>query len=620
MDPRSEKIARFEKDTLLRRLGVSDLFAISYGDLGSSIFYALGITAFFAMGAAPLSLLLAGIVFICTCLTYAEMSAALKGSGGSANFARVAFNDLISFAAGWGLLLDFIVTIAISIFSVSSYLTFLYSGLLQPGMQIGFSIGLIGVLFVMNFFGVHQSTRISIFLTGFALLVQAVILVIGLFSGIDFGEVFSHMRVNVQASWSPDWSGFWKGTAMAMVAYTGIETIAALGNEAKNPVKTLPRTVMIVMGVLVTSYMAIAIVGLGLVSPKELGTTYLNNPIAGIVAHLPFGHAILGPCVGLLAAALLFVAGNAGLLGASRLAFNMGEYYQLPSFFYQVNKKHRTPALSLAIFALFAAFVILACRGQLHFLADLYNFGAMLAFFSAHMSLIALRIKQPDLERPFRAPLNIKIGKNISIPLTAVIGALATFCVWVLVVLQKPQGRYLGFAWMILGISMYLIYRRKKKLAPTGQVQIEKIKISQYRPFEPKQIFVPAKIGNHGESIQFACELAKTHNAKVTVVYLIQVPYSLPLEAPLPYRVVVAQSVLQRAQAIANEFSVEIETEILRCRHYDASILQYLHIKKFDLIVLSSKKSNEHPDEGLDSVTERILKKSPCRVFITSSY
>src|SRR5206468_519109 len=130
-------------------------------------------------------LLLAGLVFVCTCLTYAEMTAALKGSGGSANFARVAFNDLISFTAGWGLLLDFIVTIAISIFSISSYLTFLYAGLAAPSIQIGFSIGLIGILFLMNFFGAHQSSRISIYLTGFALFIQGVILVIGLFSGLD---------------------------------------------------------------------------------------------------------------------------------------------------------------------------------------------------------------------------------------------------------------------------------------------------------------------------------------------------------------------------------------------------------------------------------------------------
>jgi APA family basic amino acid/polyamine antiporter len=406
---------------------------------------------------------------------------------------------------------------------------------------------------------------------------------------------------------------------MAMVAYTGIETIAALGGEAKNPIKTLPRAIMTVMGVLVFLYMAIAFVGLGLLTPKELGVEYLNNPIAGIVAHLPVGSRLLGPLVGFLAAALLIVAGNAGLLGASRLAFNMGEYYQLPNFFSQVSKRYRTPALSLAIFAVFASIVILASRGNLHFLADLYNFGAMLAFFSAHVSLIALRIKQPDLERPFRAPLNIKISKNISIPLTAVVGALATLGVWILVVVTKPGGRYLGIIWMLLGLGMYLYYRKKKKIAPMGQLQIEKIKISQFKPFEPKHILVPTKINNHTETVQLACELAKQHDAKLTAIYLIRVPYSLPLDAPLPYRVVVAESILQRAEAIAHEFGVDIETKILRCRTFDASIIQYIEHKKFDLLVLSSLKSKEKPEGGLDAVTERILKKAPCRVFITSS-
>lgn len=615
----SDKIARFEKEGLLRRLGVADLFAISYGDLGSSIFYALGITAFFALGAAPISLLLAGVVFICTCLTYAEMTAALKGTGGSANFARVAFNDLISFTAGWGLLLDFIVTIAISIFSISSYLTFLYAGLAATSMQIGFSIGLIGILFLMNFFGAHQSSRISIYLTAFALFTQGVILIIGFFSGLDIAAVFSHMKINAGQIWSPSWGDFWKGTAMAMVAYTGIETIAALGGEAKNPVKTLPKAIMTVMAVLVFTYMAIAIVGLGLLTPQQLGGEYLNNPIAGIVAHLPVGSRLLGPWVGILAAALLFVAGNAGLLGASRLAFNMGEFYQLPAFFSRINKRYRTPTLSLAIFALFASLVILASRGNLHFLADLYNFGAMLAFFSAHVSLIALRIKQPNLERPFRAPLNIRISKTVTIPLTAVIGALATLGVWILVVITKPGGRYLGICWMLLGIGMYLLYRRKKKMAPAGQVQIEKINIAQYKPFEPKNILVTTKISNHTETVQFAAEIAKLHHAKLTAIYLIRVPYSLPLEAPLPYREVVAESILQRAEAIGHEFGVDIETKVLRCRHFDESILQYIDLQKFDLLVLSSKKTEEKPEAGLDAVTERILKQSPCRVFITSS-
>lgn len=620
MPDEKRSIARLEKDTPPRKLGVTDLFAVGYGDLGSSIFYALGITTFFALGAAPISLVLAGIVFVCTSLTYAEMTAAIPASGGSASFARIAFNDFVSFIAGWGLLLDFIVTIAISIFVILPYLSFFYGGPIHVSVHLAISVGIIGILYIVNYFGVQHSTRISIFLTGIALFTQVLILILALFGGVDLVKVFEQMKIGVQANWSPTWDNFLKGTAMAMVAYTGIESIAALGSETKRPIKTLPRAVMIVMSVLVTMYLAISVIGLSVMSPQELGTKYVDNPILGIVNNLPFGSAALVPWVGFLAAGLLFVAGNAGLMGASRLSFNMGEYYQLPQFFYRTHKKYRTPVVSLGIFAILAALVIIWSRGKLHFLADLYNFGAMLAFFSAHLSLIVLRIKQPEMHRPFRAPLNIKISKDVSIPLTAVVGALSTLAVWILVIVTKPEGRYLGFTWMGLGIIMYLLYRRKKKMAPMGQVKIEKVKISDFKPLEIKNILVPTKGGAETETVQMACEIAKVHGAKVTAIHLVQVPYSLPLESPMPYRLLIGESILQRAEAIAREFGVEIETEILRARQIDDTILQYLEEKEFDLLVLGAVKSQDDPHAGLGIITERILRAAPCRVFVTSSY
>ncbi len=324
--------------------------------------------------------------------------------------------------------------------------------------------------------------------------------------------------------------------------------------------------------------------------------------------------------LGLLAALLLFVAGNAGMIGASRLSFNMGEYYQLPKFFYKLHKRHRTPVVSLAFFGIIAALIILWSRGNLHFLADLYNFGAMLAFCAAHVSLIALRIKEPDLERPFRAPLNIPIGGGKSVPLTAVVGMFATFAVWVLVVITKPEGRYLGFTWMALGILMYVLYRRKKKIAPAGQLKLEKVRVPDFKPVEISKILVPTKGGTETESVQFACEIAKIHKAKVTAINLIEIPHTLPLYHPLPYRVVISQSILQRAEAIAQEFGVDIETEILRARSIEGKILSYLEEHDFDLLVLGAVKATPESHAGLGAVTEKILRGSPCRVLITSSY
>jgi APA family basic amino acid/polyamine antiporter len=609
-----ESIAQLEKEPFKRKLGIGDLFAIGYGDLGSSIYYALGITASFALGATPIALLLAGVVFICTALTYAEMTATFKDSGGSASFARRAFNDLISFIAGWGLLLDYIVTIAISIFAIAPYLAFIHGTLKEPSVHLGFSCALIGVLFLLNLFGVKHSTRISLLLTGFTLLTQFIIIAIGFFTAFPFTDVAHHMRINEAFPWSPSWGQFWKGTAMAMVAYTGIESIAQLGAETRHPVKTLPRAVILVMFVLILMYLGISVVGLSLITPKELGTTYVNDPIAGIVQHLSFGNEVLAPWIGLLAAILLFVAANAGLLGASRLSFNMGQYYQLPRFFSYTQSKFRTPVWALAFFAILSTLLVLMSRGILDILADLYNFGAMIAFFSAHASLIALRIKQPDLKRPFRAPLNISI-KGKSVPLTALIGALATLSVWVLVVITKPEGRYVGFGWMILGVTMYLFYRRHKRLASTGQLQIEKIKIPRYKPIHIKHILVPVKSSSAVKTLQLAAELARLHKAQITAIHIVEVPYSLPLDAALPPRKEAGQVLLQQAEAIAGESDVTIGTGLIRAREEEEAILQILGTSLYDLVILEAPQGAAKHNHFK---TERILREAPCPVLVYS--
>ncbi len=188
-------IPQIDRGALKRVLGVFDLCAIGYGDLGSSIYYALGITAFFALGATPIAMVLAGIVFVCTALSYAEMSAAFHESGGSASYARHAFNDLISFIAGWGLLLDYIVTIAISAFTVGPYLMNFFPQLKEADVQVLFTIGLIAILLVLNIIGVKQSTRTSFLLMVFTVLTQVLIILIGLFTAENITKVISGMTI-----------------------------------------------------------------------------------------------------------------------------------------------------------------------------------------------------------------------------------------------------------------------------------------------------------------------------------------------------------------------------------------------------------------------------------------
>lgn len=618
-----EKISQLHKGALKRVLGVSDIFAVGYGDLGSSIYYALGITTLFSLGAAPISLLIAGLVFACTALTYAELSSMSHEAGGSAMFTRKAFNDLISFIAGWGLLLDFIVTIAISAYSIPPYLSYFFPLLRSISWKLGFSVVLIGLLFLGNIKSPKHSTRISWLLTILTLSTQLMIIIIGAIWLVDLPVFIEHLRVGIKnSSWSPSWPEFLKGTAMAMVAYTGIESMAQLGQEAKTPAKSVPKAMMYAMFTLIFMYLGISIVALSGLSPQELSTTYLEDPVAGIVSVLPFGGKFLAPWVGVLGAIILLVAANAGLIGASRLSFNMGQYYQIPRVFYKLHPKFRTPLVSLGTFGILAAIIILCSGGKLAFLADLYNFGAMLAFFSAHLSLLMMRVKQPDAKRPFKVPFNIRFKNGVSLPITSILGCLATAATWVLVVITKPDGRYLGFAWIAFGLAMYFYYRKKKRIAPMGQVKLEKVSIPEFKTFDIKKILVPTRGGMETETVQIACSLAKQHGATVKAVNIIEVPFSLPLtpldelppEAPLHRRIALAQAILRRAEAIGEEFGTHTDTEILTSRSITKTILDLLDEGDFDLIVLGSQVGPHN--KGVGSIVEDILKQASCRVWI----
>lgn len=616
-EPMAEKIVQRDRGKMRRVLGVLDLFAIGYGDLGSSIYYALGITALYALGATPIALMIAGLVFACTALTYAEMSSVIPDSGGSASFSRKSFNDLISFVAGWGLMLDYIVTIAISSFSIAPYLGYFFESLHDPWIKIIFTLGLIILLFVFNFIGAKHSTRISFVLTLFTILTQVLIIAIGLVTVVNYTDFFTHLKIGGQnLQYSPDWKGFIKGVAMAMVAYTGIESMAQLGSEAKNPSKTVPRAIMLAMTTLILMYMGVSLVALSALTPDELSTTYINNPIAGIVMHMPMLSHVLAPWVGLLAAILLFVAANAGLVGASRLAFNLGEYFQLPKFFYRIHPHFKTPHVALFFFTLFAGLIVIWSRGELEFLADLYNFGAMLAFFLAHLSLIRLRIKEPKLERPFKVPFNIRF-KEYLIPIPSVIGAIVTFSVFCLVIFTKPEGRNLGILWLIFGIGMYVWYRRSHNFEVAGTLQVEKIELGQFKPFDVKKILVLCQKDKEAESTQLAAMIAKATGAKLDLCAVIEVPFSFPINTSLAFKGARAEALINFAQAIALEKGITTEKEVIKARSIEDAIIDKVNEEKHDLLIISVPQNLDFKNSANRALNYReIMKKTTCRVLI----
>lgn len=615
-----ERVVHLEKKSLKRVLGASELFAIGYGDVGSSIYYALGLAALYALGATPIALAIAGFVFICTALTYAEMATTFPEPGGTATFSRYAFNDLISFIAGWGLLLDYIVTIAISAFAIPSYIKYLIPFENSITVHTTATICIIMGLYFLNVFGVKHSGRFSLVLALITILSQLFIIIIAAFLLLNLPHIISHLKIGVAGEpWSPSWGQFLKGTAMAMVAYTGIESIAQLAAETKKPTVSIPRSIKWTMWTLVILYFLISVVGLSVISPQELGAKYIDNPIAGIVAALPFGGKWLAPWFGLIGAIILLIASNAGIIGASRLTFSMGEYYQVPHIFYKMHPRFRTPYFSLAVFAILACVIVVLSRGRMLFLADLYNFGAQIAFFTAHLSLLVLRLKRPTMQRPFKAPLNIPIGKGRFWPLTAIIGAVATFTVWIIVVLTKPEGRNLGLIWLGMGLIMYILYRRQKHISATAQLAIQKIKIPEYHKMSVKNILVTARMLGNTEAIQTACQLAKTYGAKITAVYVISIPTSLPMHAPMGRREEVGEAALKRAEAVAREYQLNIDLKLVRARTVEGALLDLVSHGGYDLVVVGARKEEVRQKDFYAIEIENLLKSAPCRVLFCKS-
>ena len=253
------------------------------------------------------------------------------------------------------------------------------------------------------------------------------------------------------------------------------------------------------------------------------------------------------------------------------------------------------------------------------FLADLYNFGAQIAFFSAHLSLIVLRLKKPTMQRPFKAPLNIPLGKGRSIPFTALLGALATFGVWLTVIITKPEGRNLGFTWLAIGTAMYFWYRRKKQLPVTGQLSIEKIQIPSYRAMHLNHVLVTVRSEGNAEALQTACQLVRSFHAKITAVHVIEVAEALPMHAPLPRREEQGEAALKRAEAIAREYGLTIELKLVRSRSLEGAILDLVSHGEYDMVVVGTRKDEVKHHGHFAREAEKLLKEVPCRVLFCKS-
>ena len=461
---------RIKRYRLRRILGVPALFSAGYGDVGSSIYYALGIVALVALGATPIVLAIAGIIYIFNALTYAEGGAMIPEAGGSASFARHGFNDLTGFIAGWALMLSYIVTMAISAYTIPPYLSHFWPMLKDPVIGTAVSMGIILFLMLVNVLGVRESSRINICFIGMDIATQLTLVVLGvvLILCVNPGVLFQNMFG--EGNW-PSTQNLVFGIAIAALCFTGVETVSQLAEETRQPAKRIPQAYILMIVAVLVLFAGISIVALSAMTPQVLGDPvagWARDPVAGIAANLPSAtlQSIFAPLVAVLAATILLTATNAGLMGISRLAFNLSSHHQLPVTLSRVHHRFRTPYITIILFCLIALLVLTPGFFLTDFFTDLgalYVFGSLLCFALAHAAILRLRAKKPDSPRPFKLGWNIRI-KERELPMTAILGLAATSVIWIVVVIIQPYSRWVGLAWMAVGLIIYCFYRRKQHL------------------------------------------------------------------------------------------------------------------------------------------------------------
>ncbi len=618
---------RRREHRLERVLGAPALFATVYGNVGSSIYYALGVTALFALGLTPLVFVIAGVIFAATTLTYAEGTVRYPEAGGSSSFARHAFNETVSFGAAWAQMLNYVITISISAFFVPHYLSIFWGPLRENPWDIAGGAIVIVVLVALNVVGIREAANLNVFLAVVDFATQLLLVLIG------FALVLSpHTLVsNVHFGVAPSWGDFFLAIPVGMIAYTGIETVSNLAEEARDPARNVPRAYLMTAIAVFAIYLTLPSIALSALPVKEtdegfktllgLGPDqggFANDPVLGVVEHLGIHGAFLDGMkiyVGVLAATILFIATNAGVIGASRITYAMAAYRQLPEVFRRIHPRFKTPWISLVVFAGIVSIATLL-PGQVDFLGTMYSFGAMLSFTIAHISLVALRYKRPSEELVFRGRPNLRL-RGVDWPLFALLGALGTGLAWVVVVIETPDTRYAGLAWLALGFLAYWLYRRRLGVSMTETVRAPAIVLGPALTVEYRTIVVPVvRSAETEEALVAAARLAAERRATIVIVHVVEVPLELPLDAELPPELErEANDLLDDSQALVESYGVRAVGRLVRARRAGPAIVEEARLRNAELIILGAPRRRT----GLFGRTvDYVLKASPSRVLIAA--
>jgi APA family basic amino acid/polyamine antiporter len=634
---------------LERGMGVPGLFIAVYSAVGFSIYFSLGVVADRGLGLTPLIFLAAGLLFVLATLSYVEGGAMFRERGGSSSFARHAFNELIAFIAGWAILIDYLIVAALAAISVPHYLKPVASGLSRPGREIAVAAAVIVAACVLNVLNVTGRGRVRwlVVLVLADIVLQLAVIAVGVFAVLHPDRLTAQLDLFTD----PSVTDAVYAAVVAMLAYAGIEAASDLAPDIDVRRRDLRRIVTVGAVAVPLAYAgmaAIALMAVPVVAGPDgpqtaLGGEFVEAPILGVVSayHPTWVADAMRWIVALIAAPVLFWAATTSMLGVSRHIYTLAINRQIPSWLGKLNARHATPHVAIAISGVVA--IGLVVPNDVKLLAGIYAFGATLAITIAHVSILRLRVREPDLVRPFSVPLSIE-WRGARLPVPALFAAAITGLAFLSVLAFHETARWVGGGWMLFGLTFYVVYRKGVEgTSLTRRVSVtERALTKQVPDLAYRSILVPVfgtKLDD--DIVATAGRLAAAEReegngdvdgARLALIHVVEVPLTVPLDAELPSgREEEARRALQRAREVAEEYEdVAVSTETIRARDIGAGIVEAARRSEAEAIVIGGEPPTKirggatlggigaaKPAE-IGAATEYVLKKAPCQVLLTA--
>ncbi len=641
---------RLKSPQLSRSMGFPGLFGIIYTSVGFSIYFALGVVAGRGLGLTPLIFLGIGLLFIITALTYIEGGTMFRERGGSSTFARHAFNELIAFIAGWAILIDYLIVIALAALAIPHYLAPLWGELNSSVWEVGVGAAVIIGISAINILDINgrgrTGSRALVALALADVLLQVTVIIVGVL--VVWHPESLTQPINVLGG--PGFKDVIYAAVLSMLAYAGIEAASNLAPDIDDTPEDLRKIMIIAALTIPLIYAAISAVALmalpvhrGPDGPvTALGTTYAEVPVLGVVsAFQPTWVAdVMRWVVALVAAPVLFWAASTSMLGVSRHVYTLAVNRQIPSWLGKLGRTHQTPYVAIVLCAMIAFGLLIPASVVL--LAGIYAFGATLAITIAHFSILRLRWTQPDQDRPFRVPFDIRF-RGVGLPIPALFGGMVSALAFVSVLIYHDRARWVGGGWMFFGLVGYVVYRRfvegvsltdRVSVAPTALTK--QVHAVQYHTILVPVFGTPLDDDIVGTAGRLAAEAARSSDensrSRLDLVYVVEVPVRMPLECTLSEETQKkANDAIERAIEVGSEYtSVDVTAQVVRARSAGPGIVEAAREAGAETIVIGGEPPTrvgggatfggvrgQRPAE-IGSVTEYVLEKAACRVLLTA--